>query len=578
VSEVLCVPALDEEYWPTLGPQVCEFIERYLVFGPGDLRGEPAVLDDEKRALIHRLYEVYPLEHMTKAGCGSPGCKGKPCVMAGRRRFKRAEISVSKGWAKTEMASWIAACELHQDAPVRCVSWGLRGDPTEPVGDGVRDPYIPMMAYTEEQTEELAFGTLCVVLDRGPLASDFDIGLERVMRIRGDGKAEPVASAPSSNDGMRTTFQSFDETHRFILPRQKAAFRTMQANIPKRYLADAWGLETTTAFSPGEGSVAEDAMDYARAVAAGKTKGTDFFFFHRQAGAEHDLTTQKGLRAAVVDAKGQDASKFADVTAITRQWDDPTQDPLYLDRVWLNIPKKASGRAFDVARWKTLARPGVIVGERELITLGFDGSRSEDSTGIVGTRVADGYQWMIGIWEKPYGPEGEGWTVPATEVDEVMREAFERYNVWRLYADPYGWGEWLAAWSAAFGDQVVQWATNQWTKMAVAVKNYANAIALGEELTHDGNADFERHIGNACRRMLNQRDADGVPLWVIQKERGDSPMKIDLAMAGCLSWRARLDAVALGLGGPAAPVLPIGYGNDEDAVKPQFATIRGQQF
>jgi hypothetical protein len=42
---------------------VCEFIEQNLVFGPGDLRGQPAQLDDEKRAFVYRLYEVYPKGH-----------------------------------------------------------------------------------------------------------------------------------------------------------------------------------------------------------------------------------------------------------------------------------------------------------------------------------------------------------------------------------------------------------------------------------------------------------------------------------------------------------------------------------
>ncbi len=41
------VPPVAEEEWPTLGPQVCDFIEAYLVFGPGDLRGQPAKFDDE---------------------------------------------------------------------------------------------------------------------------------------------------------------------------------------------------------------------------------------------------------------------------------------------------------------------------------------------------------------------------------------------------------------------------------------------------------------------------------------------------------------------------------------------------
>jgi hypothetical protein len=35
-------------------------------------------------------------------------------------------------------------------------------------------------------------------------------------------------------------------------------------------------------------------------------------------------------------------------------------------------------------------------------------------------------------------------------------------------------------------------------------------------------------------------------MWLIAKDRPDSPRKIDLAMAGCLSWEARGDAVAAG--------------------------------
>ena len=77
--------------------------------------------------------------------------------MAGRRRFKRVGISLAKGLAKTELAAWIAACELHPEAPVRCVGWDKKGNP---IGGPVTDPYIPMVAYTEEQSDELCYGTL----------------------------------------------------------------------------------------------------------------------------------------------------------------------------------------------------------------------------------------------------------------------------------------------------------------------------------------------------------------------------------------------------------------------------------
>jgi hypothetical protein len=41
----LIVPPLDEEPWPTLGPQVVELIEECCIFGPGSLKGQPAGCD-----------------------------------------------------------------------------------------------------------------------------------------------------------------------------------------------------------------------------------------------------------------------------------------------------------------------------------------------------------------------------------------------------------------------------------------------------------------------------------------------------------------------------------------------------
>jgi hypothetical protein len=53
-------------------------------------------------------------------------------------------------------------------------------------------------------------------------------------------------------------------------------------------------------------------------------------------------------------------------------------------------------------------------------------------------------------------------------------------------------------------------------------------------------------VANARRRKINMQDDSGQPLWVIEKERRDSEKKIDAAMGGVLSWRARHDAIAAG--------------------------------
>ena len=385
-----------------------------------------------------------------------------------------------------------------------------------------------------------------MILEHSPLAGDFDLGLERIMRAGGDGKAVSLATSPSARDGARTTFQVFDETHRFTSPRLRAAHRTMQANVFKRKIADAWSCEITTAYSPGENSIAEDTMDYARMVRDGKVEDSRLFFFHRQAGDEHDLTTPEGVRAAVVEASGP-AVAWSDVDGIASQWADPTTDKAYLARVWLNQIVRATERAFDVERWAALADPDHVVPAKALIALGFDGARWRDAVALVGTEIATGFQWLVAIWERPENVEE--WEVAVGQVDAAVAATFDQYTVWRMYCDPPYWESLVAEWAGRYGeDRVVEWWTNRPKPMAYALKAYNTAIT-GGELSQDGNVHLKRHIGNACRHYIALHDPDtGEPMWLIYKEQPESPHKIDGAMAGCLSWEARNDAVAAGMG------------------------------
>lgn len=527
---ILTVPDLEEDEWPTLGPQVCSYIETYLVFGPGDLRGKRAELDDEKRALIYRCYEIYPE--------GAKDANGKP--IAGRRRFRRVGLSLQKGSAKTELAAWIAAVELAPDGPVRCDGYDAYH---RPVGRPVMDPYIPMVAYTEEQSEDLAYAALKTILELSPISSMFDIGMERIIRASGDGRAAALAGAPDSRDGARTTFSHKDETHRWTLERLRRAHRTMLANLPKRLLADPWELETTTAYVPGENSVAEQTANYARDVAEGKIKDSRLFFFHRQASDGYDWSDATQRRAALTEAAGPTAA-WKDIEGISEQWQDPEADLAYLERVYGNRPIADAAQAFNAAKWLEMAAPQCLM-PGEKITLGFDGSIRNDSTVLVGTHLASGFQWPVGFWEKPPGSRAD-WEVPRDEVNQVINEAFTTYDVAALYGDPSKFETWMAEWAGRFGaKRVVAYDPTLYRKMATALKAYANAINAGE-VPNDGDARMAHHIGNAQKTVQNFRDDDGSPLWLINKDRPGSPNKIDASMAGCLSWRARLDAIATG--------------------------------
>lgn len=527
---VFVVPSLDEEPWPTLGPGVCDLIEERAVFGPGSLKGQPARLDAETRALIYKAYEVYPQGHQ----------------LAGRRRFRRVRISARKGTAKTEKLGWVAFAELHPEGPVRFDGWDASGNP---VGRPVRDPYIPLLAFTAEQVEELAYSVLYVVCTEGPDTNLFDAGLERIVRLdergRADGKAVPLAQSPNARDGARTTFQGYDETHRLDMPRHLAAYETMEANLPKRPLDDPWSMGITTAGVPGGGSVAELDKDEAEAIARGEVEEPELFYFHREASAHHDLATLGGRVEAIREASGP-AAEWSDLRGIAKQWDRPGADRAYLERVWLNRWTQAEAQAFDSRRWRDLSRPGVGIPAGDPVTAGFDGSRWKDTTALVVTHIESGMQHRFGLWVPEDCPEGE---VPVGEVDEAVAEMFRRWRVVRLYGDPAaGWDEPMARWSGKHGPKVVaEFYTDSrgLRKTAYMCRTYASAIQAGE-VTNDGDVVFARHIGAARKRDTKMVDDEGRPMWVMSKERHDSPSKIDCAMAGGLSWQARLDVLAGG--------------------------------
>ena len=532
-------PAPDKKPWPTLGPYLCDFIEDNLCHGPGDLLGDPVTLDDEQRAWIYRLYEVEPPYVVTGKGRGRRRRKNP---RAGQRRFQRCALSLRKGSNKTEFAAWIAACELHPEGPVRCAGF----DRDQPIPRPVRDPYIPMISYTEEQTEELAYGALRRLLEESRIASDFDIGLDRIIRARGDGKAEAVSASPNARDGARTTFEHADETHRFLLDGLKRAWTVMLANLAKRPMADPWALETTTAPEPGADSVAEGTMRYAYEMAEKNGSGrARLFFFHRQASDKHDLDTDEGLRNAVVEASGPYIVQWSDVDRIAESFREPDADLPYLERVWLNRPVQAAGIAFDIERWNELAKPDHVVPDGALITLGFDGSRYDDATALVGTEVETGFQWPLGIWQHP--PQSVDWEVPVLEVDGVVEDTFERWEVIRMYCDPPKWEGWIATWAGRYGDKrVVEWWTNRRKPMAYSLRAFRTAMRAGE-ISHNGDPVLMSHVANARRLYTQLIDDEGKKLWILRKERPDSPKKIDGAMAAILSWEARTDAVADGL-------------------------------
>ena len=219
-------------------------------------------------------------------------------------------------------------------------------------------------------------------------------------------------------------------------------------------------------------------------------------------------------------------------------------------------------------QWGACAAVDTVVADRDTITLGFDGSSGRvkgkaDATALIGCRVRDGHLFEIGdksVWEPPRREktsrerEASGdagfWAPPVAEVDATVALAFRRFNVVGFYADPSRWTEMVAKWEARYGSRlkvratqrepISAWPTGKHTAAILAVATLGQAIENGA-CTHDGSAPLTRHVLNARRRKVRAG-------YLLYKAYPESPDKIDAAYAATMAWRARLDAVAAGLG------------------------------
>jgi hypothetical protein len=233
--------------------------------------------------------------------------------------------------------------------------------------------------------------------------------------------------------------------------------------------------------------VAEASAAYAALIREGRARDEGLLYDHREAPADTDMTDRDslewGLRVAYGDSSGHpDGCVIHDPpcppghvgldSLIAQVW-DPASDVQQLRSDLLNQITHASDSWVTSPEWGACFDGDAVVRDKDVIVLGFDGSRGRvkgkaDATALIGCRVRDGYLFEIGersVWEPPRremtrrdrektGDQTPGWTPPVAEVDAAVRLAFSRYTVIGFYADPSGWMEQVAKWEARYGAQL----------------------------------------------------------------------------------------------------------------------------
>ncbi|MDX3507459.1 terminase [Streptomyces caniscabiei] len=516
---------------PTLGFEVIDWITAYLA-APDRPEYEPFILYPEQEDFVLRYYEINP--------------------RTGKRRFRRGVISRPRGWGKSPFLGALAIAEAL--GPVVPAGWDADGQPVGMPWSEVRTPLVQIAAVSETQTKN-TWVPLLEMLD-GPVIDAYP-GLEPLDTFVNlpRGRIEPVTSSARTVKGNKPVFAVLDQTEEWVKSNGGPRLaQTMRINAAK---VGGTTIESPNAYVPGEGSVAEESAQFWMKIREGKARDDGLYYDHREAPPETDLEDRISLLSGLAYTYGDSADRnggHVDLDTIVATIWDPSTDPQVARADFLNQITHASDSWLSQPEWAACSAPATVVADRDVIVLGFDGSRRRnrgvtDATALMGCRVSDGHLFQIRVWEQPEGPAGANWEVPVGEVLAVVDETFKRYRVIGMYADPAKWESHIAGWEAKYGPQlgvkssiahpIEWWMTGGRALQIVRATRAFHDAVTDTELTHCGSSALMRHVLNARRR----ESRSGIQ---IAKAHPDSSRKIDAAVASILAWQCRLDALAKG--------------------------------
>lgn len=457
-------------------------------------------------------------------------------------------------------------------------------------------------------------GPLSLLAGRG-----MDAGTTRIKLPQGGKIVYSGSSARSSDGGLQTficfdeTHQYNNKRLRdtYDIMTQNLTKRGVEA--------DPWFLETTTMYCPGENSVAEQTYKTACDLESGKlTDWEDLLFDHRYSNIRRDdFSNSEKLEHAIYEAYGSamkspddrdyiflpdgrmvpvgkdgrssegwslrdkgvepGPSKYGwnDLRRVKKRILDPAYDPDNATRFYFNNLSSArdSWLSEDMIQAHVCCRDMVehaismrdvieldeawqkVVSRDDEITLGFDGSVSDDSTALVGCRVRDGMLFLIKLESKPDGPQGRKWRVDRDSFDGKVRWMMGNYNVVGMFADTDEWEPYIAQWELDFGGRLSVCPRSNGSHIRFPMNGYKRDVmselktmyAAFNEPMRDVPEGAEPDVTNvrlfADPRLIdhfrNARRRDRPEGYLVFKETPNSPHKIDAMMAGLLAYRAR---------------------------------------
>lgn len=405
--------------------------------------------------------------------------------------------------------------------------------------------WVQVTAVNQEQTRN-TMGLMPVLMSEKLIAT-YNIvpGAELTRALGGRSILQAVTSSYRAIEGKRTTFALLNETHHWVEGNKgHDLYETIDGNATKM---DSRYLAITNAYLPGEDSVAERMREAWQKVQDGRAADAKMLYDSIEAHPSTPLTPD-ALRVVLPIIRGD--AIWLNVEGIVPSVLNTQIAPSRSRRMYLNQIVAEEDALYGPEHWALEANGGigredVILAPGEAIVMGFDGGKTDDATALVAIRVKDATAFVLGCWEKPDGPLGEGWVVDRFAVDGEVREALRLYDVKAFYADVALWESYIDDWAEDFGESLVikasekhaiAWDMRRSQQLVVRAHERLMRAIFDRKLRYNADdKDLRRHALNAMRASNNNYGVS------FRKESRESPRKVDLYAALLLAFEALHD-------------------------------------